>query len=847
MYRTFALFVLSALTATGYSGNWTPIGNALPAPARISLVSSSVDRSTVHFSLQGFNMREVNTPNGAAFIVELENSTPMLDAGAPDLPKLTASLAIPDQAGMGVRVAGSKYRDFPGMTIAPSKGVIMRDIDPSTVPYSFGSAYSADQFYPGTLAAGREPFIIRDVRGQTLVVYPFQYNPVTKILRVYYDLTVELYKTSDTGENPRQQVSGIKKTPGDIQQVIQHQFLNSDAMSYASLSEYGNLLVICYGPFMNAMQPYADWKRAEGYQTELINRDSAGTTSAQIRSFIANYYSTKGLTHVLLVGDAQQIPTNTGTGLGGPSDNAYGYISGNDHYSDVFIGRFSAENEAQVQTQVQRTLEYEQNPQFLTEDWFSTVIGIASDQGPGDDNEYDYQHVRNQQTQLLAYKYTMNPELFDGSQGGNDATGNPTPPMVAAEVNSGASLILYTGHGSNTSWGTSGFSNSNVNQLTNAGKLPFVWSVACVNGNFTTGTCFAEAWLRASQGGQPTGAIAFLGSTINQSWNSPMAGQDEMTSILAEADSNNIKRTFAGLSINGCMKMIDSYGSDGAAMADTWTVFGDPTIMVRTSTPQIMTVQYDTTIFVGDTSLSVFCNAQGARVTATVSDSILATGLVMNNTVTLTFPPLSMASDTIHLVVTAYNTMPYFGILIVQDAPGPVTAGFTGQPTRVIPGHTVAFADTTTGPATTREWHFPGGTPSVSSEKNPVITYSDKGTYEVTLIAGNGTSHDTITKTGYITCDFPTGISRTDEPVTVEVSPNPNPGKFLLTVRSLPETKAALTVLNLVGAKVYEETLVPDVNGLIQQTIVLPEVAKGIYFLQLKGNSLNHSRKIIIR
>ena len=66
-----------------------------------------------------------------------------------------------------------------------------------------------------------------------------------------------------------------------------------------------------------------------------------------------------------------------------------------------------------------------------------------------------------------------------------------------------------------------------------------------------------------NQGGQPTGAVAFLGATINQSWNSPMEGQDEMVKILAEAYPTNIKRTFAGLSINGCMQMIDAYGTDG--------------------------------------------------------------------------------------------------------------------------------------------------------------------------------------------------------------------------------------------------------------------------------------------
>ena len=846
MRKIFVLIVMSALSVAGFTTNWVDISSSVSVPAKTRLVSSTIDRSTVQVTLSGFSLREVQTPKGPAFSVEVEKSTPMLEAGAPDLPKITASLVIPDRAGMSFRIISSSYKDYPGISIAPSKGVIMRDVDPSSVPYSYGASYAMDKFYPGPLAETREPYIIRDVRGQTLIAYPFQYNPVSKTLRVYYELTIELYQTGETGKNPLQSLRTEKKIPQDFQSVYRHQFMNFDASSYAPLSEYGNLLVICYGPFMNAMQPYVKWKRAEGYQTEIINKDSVGSTSAQIKSFIANYYNTKGLTHVLLVGDGAQVPTNTGAGLGGPSDNAYGYTVGNDHYSDVFIGRFSAETEAQVQTQVQRTLEYEQNPQFLADDWYSTVIGIGSDQGPGDDNEMDYEHIRNQQALLLGYTYTMNPELFDGSQGGNDAAGNPTPPMVATEVNGGASLLLYTGHGSNTSWGTTGFSNSNVNQLTNVGKLPFIWSVACVNGNFTTGTCFAEAWMRASQGGQPTGAVAFLGSTINQSWNSPMEGQDAMTNILIESDSNNLKRTFAGLSINGCMKMIDAYGTDGANMADTWTVFGDPAIMVRTATPQPITALYDTMLFVSNTMLPVYCNVNGARVTATLADTILSTGIVANDSVILTFPPLTMAFETIHLVITAYNMLPYQDDLIVQGIPSPVVAGFTGLPTRVVPGHSVAFSDTSTGNTTTWKWNFPGGTPAVSFEKNPVITYETVGIYDVKLITGNGFFSDSVFSTGYIVADFPTATDDKSESLTSSVLPNPSNGNLTLNVKASQPDLLELTVYDMIGSRVYFEEHLP-VNGQLSKPIDLTSLPDGIYFFKVAGKTMVTTKKLIIK
>ena len=67
-----------------------------------------------------------------------------------------------------------------------------------------------------------------------------------------------------------------------------------------------------------------------------------------------------------------------------------------------------------------------------------------------------------------------------------------------------------------------------------------------------------------------------------------MEGEDEMVNVLTENASGNIKHTFGGIVMSGCMKMNDSYGSGGDEMTDTWTVFGDPSLMVRTDTAKSM-------------------------------------------------------------------------------------------------------------------------------------------------------------------------------------------------------------------------------------------------------------------
>jgi PKD repeat protein len=394
-----------------------------------------------------------------------------------------------------------------------------------------------------------------------------------------------------------------------------------------------------------------------------------------------------------------------------------------------------------------------------------------------------------------------------------------------------------------TSWGTTGFSNTNVNALTNQGKLPFIWSVACVNGEFMNGTCFAEAWLRATNNGQPTGAIAFLGSTINQSWNSPMAGQDEMTDILVESYPNNIKRTFAGLSINGCMHMIDEYGTDGANMADTWTVFGDPSIIVRTNNPDTLIVSNDTSLMVGVTSLLVTCNKDSARATLLLHDTILATGLIINDTILFSFPALLNPGDTVHLTVSNYNAIPYQSRIHIL---APVVADFTGTPRVLLVGDSVTFNDQSTGNPVSWNWSFPGGTPSSSTLQNPVVTYTLRGTFDVQLIVSNGASSDTLNKPNYIEADYPARVENLSTDFNISVTPNPNNGVFKISITSFKGDRINLSVFNPVGNVVYEE---PDfaITDKSSKTIDLSTLKEGIYFLKVKSDNATITRKVIIR
>jgi hypothetical protein len=659
----FTILISSVITAQVNTSNKT-----LPKAkdTEVQLVSSDIETTVIDVKVNNYDLLSADPSDKTIFKVSADDAVYMQIAGAPDLSKIATSIIIPDDAEMQVDVLSSSYTDYENVNIAPSKGNLLRTVDPSTVPFEYGSAYSKDEFYPDKLTDLGEPYILRDFRGQVVNIYPFQYNPVSKVLRVYSDISVKVSRKSNNGINVFNRIRQITKIDQEFKEIYENHFLNLEKSTlYTPLDEHGNMLIICYDSYMAAMQPFVDWKNTIGIPTEMVSVTTAGGTANAIKTYVTNYYNTNGLTFLLLVGDAAQCPTLSSNG--GGSDNMYGYITGSDYYQEIIIGRFSAENTTHVTTQVNRTINYEKTP-CTTPGLFNKLIGIGSDQGPGDENEYDYQHIRAIETDLLGFTYTTPIELFDGSQGGVDASGDPTAASVTAVVNPGAGIINYCGHGSDNSWGTTGFSNTEIATLTNTNVQPFIWSVACVNGNFTAGTCFAEGWLRQTSGGQPAGAIATLMSTINQSWNPPMEGQDEMDSILVESYTSNIKRTFGGISVNGLFKMNDTY--QDYAMTDTWTVFGDPSVMVRTADPMTMTVTHQPTTNLGASQLVVNCDVEGAFIALTINHQIIGTGYATGGSATISFSALTQI-DTITVAATAFNYTPYIGTVLIISSTGP--------------------------------------------------------------------------------------------------------------------------------------------------------------------------------
>jgi len=668
--RATVVLLLAVLCTTAFSQNkksqWTTITDNSPASMKSQLVSSSEESIKVHIMVPGFYTTTVTTPNGEANIISVPNSLSTAQAGEPNVPMIGVPVMIGDKARMDVRITNAKYMDFENIEVAPSKGDFPRTVDPATVPYTYGKCYSENAFFPANSAELYAPYILRDYRGQNIAVHPFVYNPITKTLRVYYDLTVEMYKVDDNGQNTiNSRSSKVVKMDQDYKNVYQRHFLNYEAgvAKYTPVDEEGDLLIICYDSFISAMTDFVNWKKTRGVNTTIVGTSTVGSTSTAIQNYIRNQYNANNnLTHVLLVGDVAQIPgytfTDGGSNWSGKGDNQYGQIVGNDIYNDVFIGRFSAQNTTQVTNQVQKVINYERNL-TTSASWCQKGLGISASAGnSGHYSEDDYQHVENLRTDLLNYGYTTVYQDY-ASVSGYPSSSTTT---ISNHINSGVGIINYCNHGEQTGWQSHYYMNSHVNALTNNNMLPFIFSVACLVGqyDYSSGDCFAETWMHATNGSNLTGAIGGAFSYISQPWVPPMWAQDEFVDILVGSYSSNIKHTLGGTAINGMLSIFDHYSTSETSAVGTykaWIVYGDPTLMLRTKTPQAMTVTHDGIIIPGASSYNVtVSNGNGALATITdANHNILGKATVTNGTANISLSGTLTVGSDLTLCVFGYN------------------------------------------------------------------------------------------------------------------------------------------------------------------------------------------------
>ncbi len=710
------------------------------------------DESKIIFTIDDYKLNIVEK-NGVKYTeIGFRHGATTELTGYAELPIINANVILSSDYDVSVRIVGEEYIDIQlDHPMIPSRGIIYRDQDPQSIPYVVSPESMVDAFYPAEIAFSTEPFVLRDVRGVNVYAHPFRYNAVQNVLRVYTSLTVSVVKDYSKSTNP------LTITPGYVDPMMngiyESMFINYDKTRYANeLGQFGEILVLYTSRDVDVIQPYITWKKEVGY----IVHTQQVTNGLNVKTTIQTAYNNNpNILYVQLVGGWDNIKCDTENLSGNttaPKDPMLGCVVGTDLYPDIIIGRFAARASANVTTHINKAINYEKTPDLGT--WYKNAVGMARNEGAGGGHhggEADYVHMDRIRDKLLSYNYTTVYKEYDG---GVPGVTNTTATQISSRINAGISVLNYCNHGYETGWSVGSYSNSHVNALTNGNKLPFIWSVACLVGKFNhTSECFAEAWLNRVGGG----AVAFLGSTINQPWQPPMTGQDYFNDLLiggynytsnpgGDANSTNTtaankRTTYGALSFNGMILMLsDAYSNTSTQETiKTWTLFGDAAMMVRTDTPQNMTISHNPVIMFGPEFFDVSCNVAGARGTITKDGVRIGTAICSGGNISIPISSGLNVGDKVKLVVTAYNKVPYIIELDVTSA-GPY-ANFNATPTEILKNQTVTFTDASGGGTfTSWSWNFgAGATPATATGQGPhVVTYTTPGLKTVSLLV-NGT------------------------------------------------------------------------------------------------------------
>ncbi len=153
--------------------------------------------------------------------------------------------------------------------------------------------------------------------------------------------------------------------------------------------------------------------------------------------------------------------------------------------------------------------------------------------------------------------------------------------------------------------------------------------------------------------------------------------------------------------------------------------------------------------------------------------------------------------------------------------------------------NTVTFVNYTIG-ANSYQWDFGDG--NASTAANPLHTYTEKGTFVITLTATNACGSDVHQESIEIKTS---ALQEKNRLASLAVLPNPNNGFFKLELLGEPLDQIEIQVFSITGVKVYER-LEDFSAGSVVTDIDLSDLSPGTYLLAIRNGAEKAYRNLTI-
>ena len=609
-----------------------------------------------------------------------------MDYGHPELPVLRKLIEIPIGAVPQVNIISTRFTEINLQEIG-----IQSKLYPCQPPRSKSEdehelvidqeAYLVDAFNDDPVVTVDVLGILRNVRMARLNISPIQYNPVNNTIRVLKDLQFEI---SFTGADPSATINLKQRYASPFFENLHKRLVN-----YHPLSNRENFMrypvkyvVISNRMFESQLQPLIEWKRLKGFTVveAYTDQPNVGSTTFSIKSYIDSLYSA-GTTEdpapsfILFVGDVAQMPTwENGNG---ETDRLYCEFTG-DLLPDIYYGRFSAQTTAQLQPQIDKTIQYEKytmpDPSYLSE-----VVMVA-----GMDGSHGYDWANGQinygTTNYFNEDHGITSHTYLYPESGSQST------AIIQNVSDGVTFGNYTAHCSPSGWADPSFTTGDVATLENEDMYGVLVGNCCSSSEYAVNECFGEAMLRAEN----KGSVGYIGASNSTYWD-----EDYYWAVGVGTISQNpppYEETGLGMYDRAFHDHGEDFsdwyvsqdemifagnlavqeGSPGSANYywDIYNVLGDPSLMVYFSEPPVMAVNYTELLPLGSTSFTVTTEPY-AYVALSLDGELLGAALADDSGIAeLSMDPINNAGIG-DVVVTKQNGQPYFGTVVITNPSGP--------------------------------------------------------------------------------------------------------------------------------------------------------------------------------
>lgn len=658
---------------------------------------SSFEKLDANLDINNFQFQAVQVKNKDFFQLRVNGYSKTNIVGKPELPVITRLIQIPEDATLEIEninfeeriIKASEYIN--DLKLLPVQTPVFKSEDPNKYPFvKDETVYNTDDFYGEKLIRVEIIGHLRNYRIAKISISPFQYNPAQNLLKVAENVEFNIrFINANIEKTIQLQEKYNSMYYKNIAEKLQ---TNSLLKSGDAITTLPIKYVIVADPmFEETLQPFIEWKKQKGYIVEEAYMDdpNVGTTTSSIRSYLKSLYDNATAenpapTFGLLVGDVDQIPAFDGD-AGYHITDLYYFEYTDDNLPDVYYGRFSANTIAELQPQIDKTLEYEkyelQDPTYLGNSLL--IAGVDASYAPTYGNgqiNYGSTYYFNEDHNINAHVY-----LYPESENSRTA--------IIENINQGVTFANYTAHCDANGWADPSFLKNDVTNLTENYKYGMFIGNCCQSGMFGVAACFGEKILRAEN----KGAIGYIGASNLSLWDEDYyfgvgVGPIKSNPTYQETSLGAYDRLFHDngeerndwFTTNGQMLMAgnlavtESNTSNVLYYWEMYHLFGDPSVTTYLGIPGELTLDYMESIPMGIEFLEI--DTEPYTYVALTKDNELIsvaeadeTGLAKIDITPITEP------GTYAIFASKQNFVPYINEvnIVTSDSPFLVLKNFT--------------------------------------------------------------------------------------------------------------------------------------------------------------------------